>query len=807
MLTTTYYFLQVLICSGIMLLYYAMMLRNKKFHHYNRFYILATIVLSWFIPLIKIIVTTPVAEQQTGLDQVMTMIADNNSAFEKTVADKGFQINWDMVIISTFAFVSLLFVFFLVKGLFRIYYLLKTNGYKNFGEVYLIFTKANGTPFSFFKYIFWNEEIQLQSNTGKQMLQHELIHVKEKHSVDKIIMQIVLIVGWYNPFFWFAKNEMNLIHEFIADKKSVDEGDASSLAEMLLAAAYPQQQYLLANSFFFSPIKRRLLMITNNKNPRFSYVRRLIVLPLLAIVVMLFAFRLQKDEIQKNDAVFNKVQIINENENNNDSLSADKLNEFTEKLNSLKRTRISQNGKLFTYYEQNSDLSKELYPLYKQMSKEQHSRLHIMMDKVPPAKKEIPSMQQIESWKNENAYGMWIDEKHVSNNELNKYTAKDFSLYYASKLYGGAKTGKKYDVQVDLYTNQYFKTSMRKDSLIVIGIRNNNYPIIKDTVPQKKDSVRVKLTGVEYKDKNGNVSQKKDTMMKFVTEYKIPDNSSFSKVLFIVDGVKQDHNIMNEISPNDIDHINVLKGKDAIAKYGDEAKNGVVEIFMKKMQITNNGRILVVGKKIEADLNKRNIESDSLNKKLNSAITDKFLQRNKSIKTYNWYHFPDRTVLDIILKNGSKEIYDINDKASRQTAINKYGNLPTPPAMLRDSIKVTDVILEQVAPNKIFTKTQTPPEFSGGKEAWLKYLQHNLNTDIPVQKGCPTGKYIDTLNFIVNADGSLHNVQSKNNPGYGTKEEAERVLKASPNWKPAIQNGIPVVAKHQITITFVVSED
>jgi N-acetylmuramoyl-L-alanine amidase len=60
---------------------------------------------------------------------------------------------------------------------------------------------------------------------------------------------------------------------------------------MLLAAAYPQQQYLLTNPFFFSPIKRRLEMITKNANPKYSYMRRLIVLPLLAIVVVLFAFR------------------------------------------------------------------------------------------------------------------------------------------------------------------------------------------------------------------------------------------------------------------------------------------------------------------------------------------------------------------------------------------------------------------------------------------------------------------------------------------------------------------------------------
>ena len=109
---------------------------------------------------------------------------------------------------------------------------------------------------------------------------------------------------------------MNIIHEFIADAKSVENGDTAAFAAMLLAAAYPQQQYLLTNSFFFSPIKRRLIMLTQNKNPKFSYLRRIVVLPLLVVVVLLFAFRVKHEE---------KIKVEKQNNKNIVSVAKDTL--------------------------------------------------------------------------------------------------------------------------------------------------------------------------------------------------------------------------------------------------------------------------------------------------------------------------------------------------------------------------------------------------------------------------------------------------------------------------------------------------
>jgi protein TonB len=109
--------------------------------------------------------------------------------------------------------------------------------------------------------------------------------------------------------------------------------------------------------------------------------------------------------------------------------------------------------------------------------------------------------------------------------------------------------------------------------------------------------------------------------------------------------------------------------------------------------------------------------------------------------------------------------------------------------------------------DKVFTVVQIPAEFPGGLPAWTKYLERNLNRDLPVNNGAPPGKYTVVVSFIVDKNGGISEVQSENDPGYGTKDEAVRVIKKGPSWKPAVQNGRNVIYRHKQSITFVVSEE
>ncbi len=109
--------------------------------------------------------------------------------------------------------------------------------------------------------------------------------------------------------------------------------------------------------------------------------------------------------------------------------------------------------------------------------------------------------------------------------------------------------------------------------------------------------------------------------------------------------------------------------------------------------------------------------------------------------------------------------------------------------------------------DKVFTVVQIPAEFPGGQGGWVRYLERTLNRDLPVENGAPTGKYSVVVSFIVAKDGSISEVRAENDPGYGTKEEAVRVIQRGPKWKPAVQNGRNVIYRHRQAIVFMVSED
>jgi N-acetylmuramoyl-L-alanine amidase len=290
MITILYYLFKVVICSAILYTYYWFVLRNKQFHQYNRFYLMGISVLSWLVPFLKINI---IKEQVISAPKVMyfaNVIADNNSSLEQEVVIQSAKFTWDNFILFIGIIISIIFIVRFVNSLFHVRKLIINYPLKKLSNLYLIMTDVKGTPFSFFKYIFWNTSIDLNGEVGKKILAHEVAHVEANHSFDKLLIELQLIIGWFNPITWLIRNELYLIHEFIADQKSIQNNDTSVLAELLLASAYPSQHHILSNSFFFSPIKRRIQMFTKT-NTKYSYLRRLTILPIMAATVLLFAFR------------------------------------------------------------------------------------------------------------------------------------------------------------------------------------------------------------------------------------------------------------------------------------------------------------------------------------------------------------------------------------------------------------------------------------------------------------------------------------------------------------------------------------
>lgn len=108
--------------------------------------------------------------------------------------------------------------------------------------------------------------------------------------------------------------------------------------------------------------------------------------------------------------------------------------------------------------------------------------------------------------------------------------------------------------------------------------------------------------------------------------------------------------------------------------------------------------------------------------------------------------------------------------------------------------------------DKEFKTVQIQAKYPGGLSAWTKFLERNLNSSVPVDNGAPPAKYTVVVSFLVDKNGNISEIQALNDPGYGTAQEAVRVLKKSPQWTPAVQNGRNVIYRQKQPITFVVTD-
>jgi protein TonB len=109
--------------------------------------------------------------------------------------------------------------------------------------------------------------------------------------------------------------------------------------------------------------------------------------------------------------------------------------------------------------------------------------------------------------------------------------------------------------------------------------------------------------------------------------------------------------------------------------------------------------------------------------------------------------------------------------------------------------------------NKVFEKVEVEASFKGGEREWRKYLERNLDPNVPVENGAAEGTYTVTVQFIVDKEGKISDVKALTSHGHGMEEEAIKVIKKGPDWVPAIQNGRNVKAYRKQPITFVVAAE
>jgi len=199
---------------------------------------------------------------------------------------------------------GLFFLLFMYK-LLKLFALIKKNGIQRFNGVKVVFMKKDLAPFSFFNIIFLNK-----SNTSdddfRSIISHEMIHIRQYHSIDLIIMELLSIFQWFNPFVWPYKKSLKETHEYLADNAVIAQGCNAAKYQLLIFEQHVGVKlFEFANNFNHSQIKRRITMITKRKSKRWAKFKVLLILPVFSLLVMAFAdsnTNREPDLAKQNDA-------------------------------------------------------------------------------------------------------------------------------------------------------------------------------------------------------------------------------------------------------------------------------------------------------------------------------------------------------------------------------------------------------------------------------------------------------------------------------------------------------------------------
>ncbi|WP_153795898.1 M56 family metallopeptidase [Foetidibacter luteolus] len=711
------YLLKSVICCGIMLTYYWLALRNKQFHYYNRFYLLCALMISLTVPALDInwFSFESDSDSAVALMNVLYMQA----GMPEVVIKSGSGFAWQDVALTAIVAIGAGMLLLLGVRIARIYRLKSKYPCTKMNEFDFVQTDLQQAPFSFLNNLFWRNDLTLEDSTCQQIMQHEITHIKQKHTWDKLFMEIVLGVCWMNPFFWLMRKELWMIHEFIADEESVKDKDAAAFAAMLLQQQYGSAIFSPAQAFNYSPIKRRLQMLTTSKEPRYSYARRLMALPLLGLVVFLFAFRLHKKETLelKEGFDFYAIADTTKNKAKTDTLSFKSLGS-------------------------------------------QDSVIEVRMAEVP------------------------LEESH------------DYGTYDGKKITDVFVNGQRTKVILTLDDNSTRQVSFEE---------------------AKKQGIKLLQAGTVIVPGDGNVFK----IMADTIRINSAENITRRQPLLVVDGEVTEQQIA-EIKPDDIAAINVLKGDMAVVKYGDKAEFGVLEITTKEgsskaKQYTGTGyyeKPDVTAKEIPSvtytgtAIHSYCVDPKNINETDIEKVSREFADNGYELSIIN-----KGDLLKIVLKsqkavvNKSYSIRDLQSEGKAVFVTASDNGISVQPAYITISIKPARVTsVAGVNVKDVYTGSRAQAKFPGGQNAWLAYLQKNVKTETPVKNGAPPGTYSVSLAFTVDTDGKLSDIAALNNPGYGTVEEAIRVMKNGPAWQPATLNGKLVNIRQKQVITFKVSK-
>ncbi|WP_100612485.1 M56 family metallopeptidase [Confluentibacter lentus] len=578
------YLLKVTAVVTIFYINYKVFLQRDTFFESNRWFLIIGLIASLLIPFLVI----PIYIEYTPV--VFDNVTINGQVVTDTV-EKPFNILDYLPLIY-----GLGVVFFSTRFFIQLFSLIKII-HKNKGikkERFVFIETQNSTsPFSFFKWIVYNPETFSQTEL-EHIIEHEKTHAKQYHSIDILITQLFCVLLWFNPFIWLYNKDLKQNLEFIADKRTLNQYNCKkSYQYTLLKTSMPSHQMALSNHFYNSLIKKRIVMLHKSKSKKINQLKYALVIPIVALFLMGFNTEdiyVEKQNPAQNNSIINSAEKLNDAntyyilDTQKDSDFESMKNHFATKeyffeISNLKRTETGLiTGITISIKNETSSANfstSSILPIkpIKIILDEENNTVSIgnLSDTDKKVLTGFPSQEKAYEYK-------------ISKNLNNLLPSDEFNK--ALLILNGTEV--KLNAIKDLNADDIKNLNVLKGEKAIEKYGEKGKDGVIEITSKEKAKIEGKImnnvTVVGY----GTMSDSTKTIR---IGHKL-DVGKDKHPLVIVDGKESPQEEFEKLNPDKIETMTIIKAENAIKKYGDKGKNGVIEIIRKEKTKTIEGKTI-----------------------------------------------------------------------------------------------------------------------------------------------------------------------------------------------------------------------
>lgn len=296
------------------------LLEKETFHRLNRILILGCLIMSFAIPLVHFTggtnPTVDMVRQAVQLPEVLI----NGDAKEQSV--------WSWADIMTCIYIIGVVAIFLMTAVQTVRLTKQLRQCEhitdNRGNT-IVLTDCATSPFCLFHYIVMSRDDY--ANNRSFILTHEQEHIRLRHCIDLVILQVATIIQWFNPFVWLIGKNLKAIHEFEVDEAVLNKGiDATQYQKFLVIKAVGNRLQPFANNLNKESLKRRIIMMNQKKSNRWMMLKALFVVPVATLAVSVFANTTDMSSMAKAvNTTANSISTNNMQTKQSDIKTADKV--------------------------------------------------------------------------------------------------------------------------------------------------------------------------------------------------------------------------------------------------------------------------------------------------------------------------------------------------------------------------------------------------------------------------------------------------------------------------------------------------